>query len=133
MTLAPQDERRIYQDELDYRRRRRHDIFAWSSSLLIAITGAVIAAGLHVSTSLAVQDRIVATIAVAALASYSGLWWHGQRRLGQALRRRIEEIDHRLGIELPQDERGALQRVGGLLTLMLLAVVAVFAIWLPGG
>ena len=40
-------QRSILQDEVDYRRNRRSGIFTWASSILIAVTGGVMAIQLN--------------------------------------------------------------------------------------
>lgn len=81
--------------------------------------------------SLTLAHKVLFSVAVIALAAYSGIWWQAQRRIGNSHRRELTRLDGLLGVRLNEDRGGLSDKVGGLYTIVLLAVVAVVSLWLP--
>lgn len=123
--------RSILQDEIKYRRDRRSGIFTWASSILMAVTGGVIAIQLNSGRVLEGSQKIILSGAVLVLALYAGLWWDKQRRRGQVLRKEQVKIDLGLQLFVPEYEGSLLNKVGGLVAIILLALTALAAIWIP--
>jgi hypothetical protein len=70
--------------ELDFRREKQWDIFSWCSTILVAITGGVIA--LQAGTQphpLVWPQRAIISLAVVVLVAYAVLWlrhnWHMEK------------------------------------------------------
>ncbi len=124
-------ERGILQEEVKYRRDRRIAIFTWANSILIAVTGGVIALQSNSDRTLGDAQKVILSSAVLVLGVYSALWWNKQRLKGQALRGRQGEIDLQLGIDNPDHLDGRTNKVGGLVALIILTVIAITAIWVP--
>jgi hypothetical protein len=123
-------ERQTLQHELDYRRGRRADILKWGNAILVAVTGGAI--GLQSQeTSLTEPQRLALSASVAVVGVYSTLWWTAQRRIGSGLRSRMAELDHSLGISIPDHRGGIPDQIGGGYSIVLLTIVAIIAIWLP--
>jgi hypothetical protein len=122
-------ERSILQEEVDYRRNRRSGIFTWASSILIAVTGGVMAIQLNSGRTFSDGQRLILSSAVIVLGGYAALWWEKQRRRGQALHRDLATIDQRLEIEPRKPTGGILDKVGGLVAIILLTIAALAAIW----
>ncbi|MFL5648798.1 MAG: hypothetical protein ACJ776_10440 [Chloroflexota bacterium] len=122
-------ERKILQDEVDYRRSRRSGIFTWASSILIAVTGGVMAIQLNSGRSFSDVQRWILSVAVVVLGGYAALWWEKQRKRGGAIHRQLRTIDERLGIAASERTGGLLDKVGGLVAIILLTMAAIAAIW----
>ena len=123
-------ERTVLQAELDYRRRRRWEIFTWANTILIGVVGAVIIFQPQTATTLTTAQQIVASVAVAVTSLYSAMWWERQRRIGVALHKRLNQVDHELGINVPANVSSILDPVGGLFMMLILGIAGVTAIWL---
>jgi hypothetical protein len=122
-------ERTVLQAELDYRRRRRWEIFTWANTILIGVVGAVIIFQPQ-TAPLTTAQQIVASVAVAVTSLYSAMWWERQRRIGVGLHERLNEVDHELGINVPANGSSILDPVGGLFMMLILGIAGVAAIWL---
>lgn len=128
---AALEARSIIQRELDYRRARRWQIFIWASTILVAVAAGAVALQLQAGVTLSVAHKALFSIAVAVLAAYAGLWWEKQRQIGRSLHRELKRLDRDLNIAMRHKRGDVLDRVGGLYTIFLLALVAIAAIWLP--
>ena len=123
--------REILQHEIDFRRERRWGIFTWASTLLVAVIGGTVALQQQSGVALGPGQKILLSAAVVILAGYSCIWWESHRRVGSAIRKQLFELDRSLGLEWARTPTGLPRRVGGFYTILLLAIAAVAAIWLP--
>lgn len=115
----------VLQHEIDYRRRRRSDIFTWANTILLAITGGSIALQQQSGASLTLSQRLVVSFAVVVLAAYSILWWLRQRELGRALKARLRLVERDLGIEAASEGGTIPDWIGSVLCIVLLAAAAI--------
>jgi len=106
--------------ELDYRRTKQWNIFSWSSGILVAIIGALVA--LQRTWSLRTVQRLPITAAVVILAAYSFIWlrYNSEQEKRTAERLKQETGWYVRGDNPPPGFRGA---------VLLLAITALFATW----
>ena len=130
--MDPAEERAIVQHELDYRRARRWSIFTWVNTILLAVTGGVTALEQQTNESLGLAQKVVLSGAVLVLGLYSSAWWKAQRSIGTGLRQRLNDIDAKLDIRLPDGRGGVPDQIGAFYLILLLTIAAIAAIWLSG-
>lgn len=71
------------QKELEYRRKKQWDIFSWCSTLLVAITGGVIALRARESAFMFSSiTKVIISLAVLALFFYAAFWiiYNGKKK-----------------------------------------------------
>jgi hypothetical protein len=124
-------QRGVLQQEVDYRRARRSAIFTWASSLLVAITGGVVALQVQGDQPLQPSQKVVLSVASIILGGYAALWWDDHRRQGKFARGKVKAIEAELGIQFDQMPSLRSDLIGGLLAILLLTVTALVTIWLP--
>jgi hypothetical protein len=86
-------------EELSYRRHREFQIFSWSTTILIAITGAFLLSDPKKGflTSSGLFGSITASVVVVALTAFSINWQLNQRKCSAAHQRVIVKLDELLG------------------------------------
>ena len=119
-------ERSLLQAELDYRRRRRWEIFRWVNTVLLGVVGGVI---FFQPQTLTVSQKLIGSLAILVIGLYSAAWWERQRRIGRQLHAAINDVDQGLGRPQPPYKSTLLDPVGGLFMILLLAMTAIAAIW----
>jgi len=112
--------------ELEYRRKKQWDIFSWCSTLLVAITGGVIALETRQQTyPLHRSQKAIISLAVAVLVVYAVLWLGHNWRMDKLARCCFsKEIKERIW----GPKRKA---VGYRWALVMLGAAALLAIWYP--
>jgi uncharacterized membrane protein YkvI len=112
----------LMEHELDYRRTKQWNVFSWSSGILVAITGAMLA--LQRSEALSKTQRVPITIAVLVLTVFACLWldYNSKQEKRTAEQVKADTNWNVRGDNPPPGYRGA---------VILLAVAALFAIWVP--
>ena len=148
----------MYEDqrqELSYRRGREFQIFTWSSTILVALTAALLLT--EVGKNLTLEqygvwgDALITSIVI-SLVSFSVTWQHNQRRLSarhaKVLARITREIgcfDENFGKEgkpvYPEEWkawgisnvsfRKHLSTPGKISATIVLGIITIVAIWLP--
>lgn len=83
--------------ELSYRRDKRWQIFAWASTMLIAVTGGAAVSTQH-GPAFSFMQRCALTLAVAILSLQSILWCHEQGESEDELKTELESLHQRLGV-----------------------------------
>lgn len=126
--------------ELLYRREKQWHIFAWTTTILIAVIGGAITLAGKTCASPARPDVIYSTLQSLLMASamlflswYACLWINENMRLEELAREKVIEL---LGVEsignvLPNPKKIPLGYVKVVVFLMLGAVVAIAAPFLP--
>ena len=119
--------------EVEYRTEKRWKIFSWASTLLIgSIAGAVAVKEIDLGCG----GRVLLCFAVLVLAVYTILWLDFNRRLLRAALNNLKAIDEELRTyESVKIEKATqpfwLRIVSYGTTVILLAIVAIFMIFLP--
>jgi membrane protein YdbS with pleckstrin-like domain len=110
--------------ELEHRRKKQWDIFSWTSTLLTAITGGVIAlkTGEHPNHFGCAQQAIL-SVAVLTLFGYAARWVDHNISLEDASKLALQELNEKL-VTHPQP------KIGYVAALALLAAAAIAAIWI---
>ena len=114
----------VVQKELEYRRKKQWDIFSWSSTVFVAITGGVIvletrekAYRLHSS------QKVAISVAVIALVMYAVLWLSHNLTLEASV---AELLGQGANAKLRGEKRPLFGYRGAI---VLLAIAALFATW----
>jgi hypothetical protein len=139
--VAPENRqfaRGVIAAEINYRRDRRWQIFSWSSTVLLAITGGTPVLVRKAELKLDLWLAVLFTVAVATFTINSVLWCTEQADTIADLKARLETLDREIGIEsmraihllTPLHFKGRwLLRIGHTTTLTLIGTVAVATIW----
>ncbi len=141
-------------NELQYRRSREFQVFAWSSSLLVAIAGAFLLARptelFEPFVRSGSSGRLVATLLVLILCWFSARWQAIQRDYRRGHQRVLAQIAEELGAfsghggaeplypgkwrdwgSKPEALGHPLARPSKSMATVVLGIVAVIAIWAP--
>jgi hypothetical protein len=111
--------------ELDYRRKKQWDIFSWCSTLLVAITGGVIALETaQQAYPLHRSQRAIISLAVAVLVAYAVLWIGHNWSMEKLARRCFSN-------ETKEEIWGSKHKAVGYRWALVLEVAALLAIWYP--
>ena len=124
---TPEEFYKFLENEIGYERARKQEIFAWASSLLVAITGGVIALTAINKVALAPAYKWALTAAILILVLYSGAWvelhWGSYFRARKSLAAYYDKIG-RAG-----RDRNWKHDYTTLLALLALLLVAITAVW----
>jgi len=114
------------QKEFEYRRKKQWDIFSWSSTILVAMTGGVIALQTRKEAyRLVFPQKLAISLAIIALVAYAVLW------LGHNWTRETA-VAKLLGPEVDAELRGEQRpHFGYRGAIVLLALAALLATWYP--
>jgi len=80
---------RFLENEIAYRRGRKQEIFAWASSLMVAIIGGTVALTYWKQTALALPHKILLTVAIFILCGFSCYWIDIHWSVAIAARKRL--------------------------------------------
>jgi len=119
------------QHEIDYRRQRRAAIFTWANSVLIAVTGGVVALQVQGDQPISTSQRLVLSLAVLVVGAFSSLWWRDHRLQGAAARKKLDDVNAGLAPELRYESDRLSNLVGGFYAILLMMVITLTAIWVP--
>jgi len=89
----------IQRSNVEYRSEREHNIFSWSSNILLVLIGALLITKPSESvvwTAYGLLGRVVASIAVALLVAFSIQWQNRNRKQRYENAEVIQRIDHLL-------------------------------------
>ena len=116
--------------QLDHRLDKLWKIFSWTSSILIAICGGVIALTRKGLVELGVSDRILFSIVVIVLATYGILWIKENLNMEEKIRNQLDKIftdniKYSDYTELRPDKA----KFGYKIVIWLLGITAIMAIW----
>ncbi len=116
--------------QLDHRLDKLWKIFSWTSSILIAICGGVIALTRKGLVELGVSDRILFSIVVIVLATYGILWIKENLNMEEKIRNQLDKIftdniKYSDYAELRPDKA----KFGYKIVIWLLGITAIMAIW----
>ena len=115
-------------DEVKHRRDSRQTIFRWASTIIVSITGGVVALTNKDSTPISPKYQVALTIAVGALAGFTIFWLLMHWTIQQATTQKMAPIAQKLGIPVvPRPPKPAIGGQG--IAIILLAVAAFLAIW----
>lgn len=139
-------------DQLTYRRNREFQIFTWSATLLLAIVGLLIVKDpdKDVLLTKALYARLLGSVVVLGVGTYSALWQIYQRQRAAAHQRVLVKLAEKLGCfeRGPADEttlypyqwkswgtryntfREQVTRPSKVSATMALMVIALVSIWL---
>jgi drug/metabolite transporter (DMT)-like permease len=139
MALTDNDALEVAHGELLYRREKQWYIFAWTSTLLVAVIGgAITLAGKVCSPGKAdvaysTIQYILMALAVVVLSSYAWIWINENMRLEELARAKVIRLleAHGMGVVLPDPRKLPLGYVGVVVLLTIGAVLAIAAPLLP--
>lgn len=118
----------ILQKDLEYRHKRQWDIFSWCSTLLVAITGGVIALETTQSPHpLTLPTQLIISLAVVVLAGYAVHWIHYDAKCQTVT---VDLLNKEVNLEQTVRKHAGLGYRGAI---VLLALAAILAIWYPLG
>ncbi|PYS47894.1 MAG: hypothetical protein DMF68_14815 [Acidobacteria bacterium] len=121
--------REVLSKEIDYRREKTWRIFSWSSSILLATLGAIIALSSK-GFRLGWSQRIPAALAIFIVSSYSHIWITQNLKQAKVLQKAIREHDAELGIELIENEHTI--PLGYRVSMLIIAVITILVIIFVG-
>lgn len=118
--------REVVFNELSHRRTKIWNIFSWSSGILIAITGGVIALKTgNPPAELSKLSNIILTLAVAVLCTCAYLWIKQNMVIERNAEELLNDLDKELELKMP---RGPFY-FGYTPALIVLTLAAFAAIW----
>lgn len=116
----------VLQKDVEYRRKRQWDVFSWSSTLLVAIIGGLIAIKTSEHPhSLRRLTQVIITAAVVVLGGYAYRWIYDDAK------RQVATVDLLNKVAKLEPEEHKYPALGYRGAIILLAVVAVLAVWFP--
>ena len=131
MTDSERDSYRYARDALakerDHRREKLWSLFTWTSTLLTALIGGVVALSAEQDFKLVPAHRWLLTCAVCIISAYSCRWLKANLDLEDGADVSIRSLDEKLGVPKVSTDWPPL--LGYIPTLGLLFVAALFTIW----
>jgi hypothetical protein len=115
--------------QLAYRRDRRHAIFAWCSSILVASIGGIVAFAKKPG-ALNLYQQCIITATIVILAAFTIRWIYHHWNLEKRLEGQLDKIDKDLRIETSDPKKHFIDWAQTLAVLGLAGTVLV-ATWVP--
>lgn len=139
MALTDNDALEVAHGELLYRREKQWHIFAWTSTLLVAVIGgAITLAGKACSpakpdVAYSTIQCILMALAVMVLSSYAWIWIKENMRLEELARAKVIKLLEAHGMDevLPDPQELPIGYVGVVVLLTIGAVLAIAAPYFP--
>lgn len=98
--------RQFLEDELNYRRTRRWNIFSWASGLLLGGIGGLFAitrlGGPPPQTCVLIKPNFVLSAAIVIFSIYSSFWLRYHYKREQSVKEALDKIYKTLELELPE-------------------------------